>query len=142
VSQAPLLSKQWASCPSELSDIRKNIAVTCKELGFSQVDIDQIVLAIDEACTNIMRYAYKGCSDGKIHIQVTCDSNQAIFKLHDFAQQVAKSCIKVEPTPIREPGGFGLVLMRKVMDSVEFIHTKQCKGNILEMRKNLNRDNN
>lgn len=142
MSHPPLLSKQWASRPSELSDIRKNIADVCQPLGFPQADIDQIVLAIDEACTNIMRYAYKGCREGVIKIEVTQDSQQIIFKLHDYAQQVSKDCLKKKPTALCEPGGLGVMLMRHVMDSVEFIHTKDCKGNILEMRKNRVKDTN
>lgn len=132
-----LLSKKWTSCPSELSDIRKNIAGVCEQLAFSENDNCAIVLAIDEACTNIIRYAYKDCRDGVIKIDVSIDGQQVIFCLHDFAKQVSKDCIEVKPSALLEPGGLGVMLMHKVMDSVKFIHTKNCKGNILEMKKEL-----
>ncbi len=132
-----LLSKKWTSCPSELSDIRKNVTKICTELKFTEKDTNEIVLAIDEACTNIIRYAYKDCRNGVIHINITVADNQVIFRLHDFAKHVSKDCIKIKPTEPMKPGGLGVMLMQAVMNSVKFVHTKKCKGNILEMKKDL-----
>jgi len=136
-----LLSKSWISCPSQLSDIRKNISDVCRQLSFVEQDINAIVLAIDEACTNIIRYAYNDCRDEQIEITVFTDGKQVIFRLHDFAKHVSKDCLNFEPTPALEPGGLGVQLMQKVMDSVEFIHTSTCKGNLLEMKKDLPKEN-
>jgi len=132
-----LLSKSWTSCPNQLSDIRKNMTDVCKQLSFSEKDINAIVLAIDEACTNIIRYAYNECRNGEIQISVTANQQQVIFRLHDFAKHVSKDCLELKPTPALKPGGLGVLLMQEVMDSVEFIHTDACKGNILEMKKDL-----
>ena len=138
----PLLSKTWSSCPSELSDIRKNVSDVCYKVGYSEEETNEIVLAIDEACTNIIRYAYKDCRDGTIQLDISHDNVQILFRLHDFAKQVSKDCIETKPSPPLEPGGLGVMLMRQVMDSVEFVHTSQCAGNILEMRKNLPKESN
>lgn len=132
-----ILSKKWSSCPSQLSDIRKNIKEVCLQLAYSEEDANQIVLAIDEACTNIMRYAYNHCRDGTIQIEITRDTKQVIFKLHDFAEQVSKDCIKVKSSSPLKPGGLGVSLMQQIMDSIEFVHTKETNGNILEMKKKL-----
>lgn len=137
MTKSKLLSKKWTSCPSELSDIRKNITDVCQQLAYSEQQANEIVLAIDEACTNIIRYAYKDCRDGVIQIDVSTNKQQVIFKLYDFAKQVSKDCIKVKKSSPLKPGGLGVMLMQQVMDSVEFIHTKNCDGNILEMKKDL-----
>ena len=132
-----LLSKTWTSCPSELADIRRHIREACTGVGFTEEATNAIVLAIDEACTNIMRYAYDNCTDGVINVSVEKDDEKVRFILHDLAAQVSKDCIKVKESSILEPGGLGLVLINQVMDSVEFTHTPKCKGNILEMTKAL-----
>jgi len=132
-----LLSKKWTSCPDELSDIRQNMKAICRQVEFSEEETNAIVLAIDEACTNIIRYAYKDCRDGIVHIDVSTDGHQVIFRLYDFAKHVSEDCLKIKTSSPLKPGGLGVMLMREVMDSVEFIHTKKCKGNILEMKKNL-----
>jgi len=137
VNKRNLLSKKWTSCPSELSDIRKNVGEVCQQLAYSEQQTSAIILAIDEACTNIIRYAYKDCRDGVIQIDISTDKQQVIFRLYDFAKQVSKDCIKVKPSSPLKPGGLGVMLMKQVMDTVEFIHTKNCGGNILEMKKDL-----
>jgi serine/threonine-protein kinase RsbW len=142
-SKTKLLRKTWSSCPNELSDIRKNISEICEQLGYPQSEISAIVLAIDEACTNIIRYAYDNCKDGKIRIEITTaldkttGEHQVIFRLYDFAKKVSKNCIKKKASDPMKPGGLGVVLMQQVMDSVEFVHTRFCRGNILEMKKSL-----
>jgi len=137
-----LLSKTWTSCPNELSDIRQNITDVCRQLNYQEQDINAIVLAIDEACTNIIRYAYDNCKDGRIRIDISSDGHQVIFRLHDFAKKVSKNCIKKKATEPLQPGGLGVALMQQIMDSVEFVHTRFCKGNVLEMKKALPKEDN
>lgn len=132
-----LLSKRWSSCPQELADIRKNVKLTCEKLSFSEKDTNEIVLAIDEACTNIIRYAYNDCRDGEIRLEINQNNQQVIFRLHDLAKHVSKDCIEQEPTEPLKPGGLGVMLMRQVMNSVKFVHTSRCQGNILELKKDL-----
>ena len=132
-----ILRKESNACPSELCNIRKAVAAASKELGFPQNDIDAIVLAIDEACTNIIRYAYKDCKKGHVIIEVFSDGEQAIFRLHDNAPKAPKDCLKSKEFDLSKPGGLGIMLMKQVMDWVGFIETKQSIGNILELKKNL-----
>ncbi len=95
MNESKLLSKKWTSCPGELSDIRRNITDICQQLAYSEQQTNEIVLAIDEACTNIIRYAYQDCRDGVIQIEVSTNQQQVIFKLYDFAKQVSKDCINL-----------------------------------------------
>ena len=132
-----ILSKKWSSCPSELCQIRSNITAACAQMNYNKEDTNAIVLAIDEACTNIMRYAYDSCRDGEIYIEVITSATDAIFRLHDHAKKVSDDCISGKVTQLKEPGGLGVMLMKEVMDSVHFVHTDTCPGNILEMKKVL-----
>lgn len=131
----PIFSKVWSSCPKELADIRRNIASICQQQHYSESETNDIVLAIDEACTNIIRYGYNHCTKGTIRIEVQTDPNNLIFKLFDEAEKVSKDCIQVSPSSLLKPGGLGVILIHQVMDSVKFIHTDQCLGNILELKK-------
>ncbi len=137
MKSAEILSKQCLACPTELCGIRHDVTSACKQMGFKEDDINAVVLAIDEACTNIIRYAYKDCSDGTILLEISKADNQAIFRLYDHAPKSPKDCIKPKKTDPLKPGGLGVVLMHKVMDSVNFIDTEECQENILEMRKDL-----
>ena len=132
-----ILSKKWSSCPSELCHIRSNITEACAQMKYSKEDTNAIVLAIDEACTNIIRYAYNSSRDGEIYIEVNTSDNDAIFRLHDHAEKVSDDCITGKTSKLHEAGGLGVMLMKEIMDTVHFVHTDTCPGNILEMKKEL-----
>jgi len=132
-----ILRYESTACPNELCEIRKQVGIACKKLGFAQPEIDAITLAIDEACTNIIRHAYANCKNGHVLLQVLTDGEHAIFRLHDNAKKVPKDCLQVKKKDLHEPGGLGIMLMRQIMDWVGFVHTAQCKGNILELKKKL-----
>lgn len=141
MESSDILSRTWTSCPSELGSIRRNITKSCSLLSYTKEETNLIVLAIDEACSNIMRYAYKNCTDGEILVEVSKTEDQVVIKLHDYAKKASDDCIKIKPSSPLKPGGLGLSLINEVMDSVQFIHTGKCPGNILEMRKDLPKEN-
>jgi len=132
-----ILHKESNACPSELCHIRKAVAHASHQLGFSQQDSDAIVLAIDEACTNIIRYAYKDCKQGRVVLDVFSDGTQAIFRLRDNAPKSPKDCLEVKKIDLKKPGGLGVMLIQQVMDSVAFVETEASAGNTLEMKKKL-----
>ena len=136
-----ILHKETSACPSELCHIRQAVAAACLEIGYSQQDIDAIVLAIDEACTNIIRYAYKDCKNGRVVLEVLTDGKQAIFRLHDDAPKSPRDCLKVKSIDLTKPGGLGVMLIQQVMDSVDFVDGKTTRGNILQLKKNLPLEN-
>ena len=49
-----------------LSSLRDFISDNANNAGLSTDDIDDIILAVDEACTNIIKHAYKSVPDGEI----------------------------------------------------------------------------
>jgi len=130
-----ILSKKWSSCPTELCDVRCNIKKICGQLKFTEEDTNTIVLAIDEACTNIIRYSYDNNSSGEILIEVFTSDKDVIFRLHDHGKKASKDCMNAIPTADLEPGGLGIQLMKQIMDTVHFIDIEECPGNILEMIK-------
>src|SRR5512137_667579 len=54
----------------QLSKVRDFIATCCDEAGFSTRETNNTKLAVDEACTNVIKHAYKD-TVGDIEIQVT-----------------------------------------------------------------------
>ena len=99
-------------------------ASACPLEAYLDTLIHKISLAVDEACTNVMRHAYEPDEDGSVSITVEIDGNQ-------FVVSVADTGIGFDPDSIKEPdlqdflirhkvGGFGLYLMKTLMDKVEF----------------------
>ena len=124
------------ACSAELCGIRERVRDICAGLGYRAADIDCITLAIDEACANVIRHAYKDRTDGRFILKVYRDGNMIVFRLRDFADPVGRACFEPASKNLLQPGGLGLKLIHKVMDAVTLLPPPEV-GNLLEMRKKL-----
>jgi serine/threonine-protein kinase RsbW len=117
-------SKRILSRTDNLLEVREFVGEAARTFGFSEEDAANIVLAVDEACTNIIKHAYQYATDKEIEVTV--------FPNHDsFEISIYDSGRSFDPAEIREPdlkehighrkrGGLGVYLMKKLMDKVEY----------------------
>ena len=77
--------EHYNACTNELSEIRSVVRCACKKMGFSESEINLLPLAIDEACNNIIPYAYCVDKSGRIELEVDQSEDEAIFFLTDYA---------------------------------------------------------
>ena len=107
-----------------LDVIRDVISKLALDSGFDEEDVYKISLAVDEACTNVIRHAYG--QEGQYFVEVEVEADEAKFTVI-----VADNGRGFDPLQIREPdiqdnmarhkfGGFGLYLMKTLMDEVTF----------------------
>lgn len=107
--------------------------------GFDEDAVNDIMLAADEAATNIIKHSYKFNSSGDIVVKVEIVDEALEIILKDNGRAFNPADI---PAPNMEKyfnekrvGGLGLHLMRTLMDSVEYSTAKN--GNKLVLRKKL-----
>jgi len=123
-----------------LSLIRDFINSSASEINIPKDIVENIILAVDEACTNIIKHAYKYAPDGDILIKVKPSSTKFVISIIDNG-------ISFEPETIPEPdlqkyyrqrrvGGLGIYLMRTLMDEVKYI-SKPGKYNEVLLSKNI-----
>jgi len=109
---------------SQLEKVREFVEAAAREFGFSDDDIANIVLAVDEACTNIIKHAYGGSSDGEIRIDINRKGTS--FSIHIKDNGKAFDPEGIEPPNLRKHlsefrrGGLGVYLMRRLMDEVDY----------------------
>jgi serine/threonine-protein kinase RsbW len=121
-----------------LSVIADFIATVMLQLGI-EGGVYEVQTAVDEACTNITKYAYSG-REGIIAISCELQGNDFIITIIDSGRPFDPSLV---PPPDletdleeRKIGGLGIHLMRKLMDKVSYNVDTQ-KGNMLIMRKRV-----
>lgn len=120
-----------------LKPMREFVRELCQEQGCSDKELDSMVMAINEACMNIIQHAYHEKENEEIIIEFWEDGEHMIIKIFDFADRVDPASIKSRDLDDVRPGGLGVHLISQVMDSVEYKTNTKTKGNILEMRKHL-----
>ena len=97
----------------------------------------QIEIAVDEAFSNIARYAYRP-STGSAAVRIAVDSEIVIeFEDNGIAYDPLSTDIPDISLPAeeREIGGLGVFILRKLMDSVEY--RREENKNILTIRKRI-----
>jgi sigma-B regulation protein RsbU (phosphoserine phosphatase) len=128
--------RSYPARPESLSAIRAAVAKVACELGCSAGLAQDVVLAVDEACQNVIRHAYRG-GDGDMVIHVGREDDLLVIRLMDFAPPVEVAKIRSRSLDEVRPGGLGVHLMRSVMDHVEFLPPPAGIGNLLQMVKRI-----
>lgn len=95
-----------------------------EEAGFSDLVVEQLKMAVDEACTNVIEHAYEGQSEQPIEIAITINTDKLTIRIRDkgrqFNQQTYREPDLIEYAKTRKSGGFGVHIMRKLMDEVAY----------------------
>ena len=121
---------------SQLEDIRRSVRNVLTESDLSLKDINGLLLAIEEACTNVVRHAYL-YGPGTIRIKVTLYPGRVKFSIFDkgraFDYDHSDTPDLDRYIKTGRKGGLGLYLIRKMMDNVEY-HSRDGE-NELRMEK-------
>ena len=97
---------------------------------------DEIVLAIDEACQNVVRHAYRD-KNGNVAIKLSFQNKEFIVSLEDDGTPAIPEKIKPRNIEDIKPGGLGTFFINQIMDSVSFQSTSPHWVNCLTMKKKI-----
>ena len=126
-----------------LSVISSAVSEAMKQAKIDAAIIPGILLAVDEACTNIALYAYP---ERKGYIRLTCWLNHDYFVISIEDKGKPFNPCSVPPPELdaklddRKVGGLGIYFMRKFMDEISYKYDPKT-GNQLTMRKHIGTDN-
>lgn len=125
------------SRPETLRLVRVVVGEAATLCGCGENCVRDIVIAVDEACQNVIRHAYGGNPDGEILIDIRREGDRIAFNIIDFADPVDVS--KVKPRSLEElrPGGLGIHFISQCMDDARFRSPPDGAGNRLWMVKRI-----
>ena len=123
--------------PEQLKNMRAVVRQTLAPFGCDSELMTSLVLALDEACTNVIRHGYGGDPSGTLILQILQSGDTLIFRLRDFAPPVDREKVKPRDLEDIRPGGLGVHFIGDIMDVVRFVDPPDGRGNLLEMRKTL-----
>jgi len=134
-----LLELRFQADAERLRLIRPLVKRVAEVVG-CQCDVaDQLVLAVNEACMNVIQHAYKGDDSGEIILEILNNKNKLLFRLKDFAEPMDLESIKPRDLDDIRPGGLGTHFIREIMDECEMGHLEGSQGNYLEMTKKISK---
>ena len=128
------------SLTDNLQIIREFVINIAAKAGFNEESQGQIALAVDEACTNVIKHAYKYHAKKPIEIVLRIDSKKIKIIISDKGtgfdiSKVKKPDLKKYIKESRH-NGLGIYLMRTLMDEVNYVFSPGTKNQV-EMIKYL-----
>jgi anti-sigma regulatory factor (Ser/Thr protein kinase) len=126
------------SDPEHMRLVRGVVAAAAQAVGFEKSDVNHLCLAVDEACTNIIRHAYGGDVTKQIEVRLGLKADGLTVTLRDWGRQAKPGEIKPRDLEDIRPGGLGVHFMREIMDEVTY-DTSVDVGTELRMTKSLPR---
>ncbi len=132
---------------SYLNYIRTVVGDLALQVGFDAYEAAKIEMAVDEACSNVVRHAYspdkEWCwrqRDPEIRLEIRVENGRLIIEINDHGQSF--DFANYHPAKIEDQlremkvGGYGILIMRNFMDEVQYSSNDQT-GNTLRMVKCL-----
>jgi anti-sigma regulatory factor (Ser/Thr protein kinase) len=121
-----------------LAVARTFVEGVCQAGELDPADTRAIVLACNEAISNVIRHAHKGRPEAQLHLECRLAPEHMEIHLRDEGQPFDLETVPhLDPADIR-PGGRGVYLMRVLMDELS---CQPCgeRGNLLRMVKRRSR---
>jgi len=126
---------EFTSHTANLAMMRNFVRKFLSRHPFTEKQRTLMVLGIDEACTNVIRYAYDLRDDQPIALSVEALTTCVRMRLRDYGEQAPAHKMRGREHNHVKPGGLGLHLIRNAFDKVDYI--LKPRGTELVLTKNL-----
>ncbi len=113
--------ERYAGDLSELARMRALVADVCRRAwGGDDEAAGRLALAVHEAACNVIRHAYEGESGRAVELAVEADAAQARVTLYHTGRDFDPDAVAPPAFDGSREHGFGLYLIRQVVDDVTF----------------------
>ncbi len=125
---------------SKLSEIRLFLTDVLIDTQLSEINKNQIILAVEEVCANLIIHSHACNPKDSITLEVTKDRHKIIFEIKDSGE--AFNLLEYQEPQLadvikeKRKGGLGIILVKKIMDTIEFESAGNL--NICRLTKCLN----
>lgn len=113
-----------ASRTEELHRVRQIVEREAMEFGFDQETAFRLALAVDEACTNIIKHAYEGNPARSFDLEIVTADDQFRIVLTDEGKGFSPTKLpRLDMKRYFERmcrGGLGVHIIKLVMDDVDY----------------------
>ncbi|MGR8920745.1 MAG: ATP-binding protein [Gammaproteobacteria bacterium] len=132
-----LLELRFTADPKRLKMVREQVQQAASGLPCPKKLVSDLIIAVNEACMNIMQHAYKGDRSGEIVLEINNNGEEIEVILTDFADPIDFDDIQPRDLDEIRPGGLGTFFIKEIMDDCAYGHLQDVNGNVLRMTKRM-----
>jgi serine/threonine-protein kinase RsbW len=114
---------------------RRAVSAYLEEFVTSADVIDDVVLALNEACTNVLRHAFPKVSSGTFRLRADLSTDEVVVEVVDDG--IGFDAMDYQAGDLLAVFGRGLEMVRRLMTTVELESPRPEGGTRLLMRKTL-----
>lgn len=131
-----------AALPESLEAIRDFIGDSCRQVGVERAAAHGLVVAVDEACNNIVEHGYVGREPGPIGVSFDAEDERIVVAITDRGRAFDPKDARVPDLHSdwqeRRVGGLGWHLIRQFVDEIRYDPDAE-NGNRLTLVKMVGR---
>jgi anti-sigma regulatory factor (Ser/Thr protein kinase) len=121
------------SDPANIAAVRRAVEEAAASAGLDERSVAEVGLCVNEALANVMRHAYGGATDRPIWLAAHSQDGGLVVTIRDWGNGVNPASLPPKPFDPLEPGGLGMICLKKMMSQVRYI--PQPDGMMLVMKK-------
>jgi len=108
---------------ASLPAVRGFVAVHAKRAGLAEADCALLTVAVAEVFTNIVRHAQGMPADAQVILSAHCSTSMLVLQVQHPGEEFTPP-EQLEDTDFAAfpEGGFGLTIIHKACDRVEYLH--------------------
>ncbi|MBM4228074.1 MAG: GAF domain-containing protein [Gammaproteobacteria bacterium] len=137
IASQPLLSLEFPAEARRLKTVRRELSRVLLAQQLDPKDCEALVVAVNEACMNIMQHAYGEVRDGPISLDLRRVGDRLDVLLVDHAPPVDHQIIGPRDLSDLRPGGLGTHFIQSVVDEWQYGHLADGRGNTLRLCRKL-----
>ena len=118
------------SHPVYLQMVRAVVEKTVHILGLAPDLSGRIILAVDEASSNVIKHAYGNQADGRLDFLIEMDRERLEICITDDGKTCDISRMKPRDLDDVKPGGLGVYIISQVMDKVVYTCGEDSRNSI------------
>lgn len=132
-----LLTREFPASTAALGEIRDAVRTACHAAGCPPEETDQWVMAINEACMNIIQHGYRFAEGRRLHIDLLTDGKTLSAVLSDNGEAVRLEDLRPRALEDLRPGGLGVRFMRELTDTMAYLPPNDAWQNRLQLTKRI-----
>ncbi|MCU0331715.1 MAG: ATP-binding protein [Candidatus Kapabacteria bacterium] len=122
-----------------LGEVRRFISDRMRTCGCNEFEEHGVILAVDEACSNLMLHAYQNDPSKSIALRIDISDTGIDVRIMDTARPFDPSSTTLPNMTSyfeeRRSGGLGILIMSRVMDEISYRTTDNGMNELLLRKK-------
>jgi len=125
--------------PKRLGAVREFVSKMVQASTLGRAEENKLILAVDEAVTNVIEHSYGPGEKGPIEIEIESTEIEFIIYIRDegrlFNPELVPNPDVMENLKMGKKKGLGIFLMRQIMDEIKYRYVENAKNELTLVKR-------